>query len=60
MTGVLFDELRDARFTFPEMETAYTQGIEDLADKVILLIYDSDFTIPLEDIVAFLEAEKSA
>lgn len=46
--------------TLEELEVAYLQGIEDLADKVIELIYQSDYEIPLQEIVDFLEAEKGA
>lgn len=56
----LFDELKAARFTFSDMETAYLDGIEDLADKTIELIYQSDFTLSLDELIEFLEAEKSA
>lgn len=58
--GVLFEELEAARFTFAEMDLAYQDGIEDLADKVIELIYQSDYTITLEELVEFLEHEKEA
>lgn len=54
----LFEELDAARFTFVEMDNAYQDGIEDLADKVIELVQQSDFTLTLEDLVQFLEAEK--
>lgn len=42
-----------------DVESAYTDGIEDLADKVIELIYQSDYTVTLQEIIDFCEAEKA-
>jgi hypothetical protein len=53
----LFDEIRRTRFTWRDMDNAYQQGIEDLADKVIELVFQTDGEITAEEIVEFLEAE---
>ena len=39
------------------LDASYRAGIEDLANKIIGLIYQSDFTVSLDDILAFLDAE---
>ena len=54
----LFEELEEARFTFLEMDAAYSDGLEDAYDKIINLIQQSDFTIGLEELVTFAENEK--
>lgn len=58
------DDIREVAaattFTLADQETAYQDGIEDLADKILELIYQSDFEISLEEIVQFCEAEKGA
>jgi hypothetical protein len=56
--SVLFPDLADARFDYVDMDSAYQDGIEDLADKVVHLIQQSDFEITLEEIIEFLEHEK--
>ena len=50
----------DHVFGLDDLDAAYQAGIEDLADKVIELIYQSDYEITLQEIVSFLEAEKGA
>lgn len=58
MNTTLFEDLEAQRFTFHEMDGAYNDGIEDTCDKVIELITQSDYSITLEELVSFLEAEK--
>lgn len=50
----------DPKPELPELEKAYLDGVEDVADKVIELIYQSDYTITLQEVIDFLEAEKEA
>ena len=45
-------------FTLADLERAYADGVEDLADKVIELIFQSDYEIDLREIVEFCETEK--
>jgi hypothetical protein len=54
----LFDALNKARFTLSEMDRAYDDGAEDAYDKISELILQSDFTISLEELLSFCEAEK--
>lgn len=54
----LLDELEAARYTFQEMDRAYEDGLEDMADKILALIHQSDYTIGLDELETFLEAEK--
>lgn len=58
MNTTLFEDLEKATFTFHEMDGAYADGIEDTCDKVIELIIQSDYSVSLDDLVSFLEAEK--
>lgn len=55
--ATLIPELEEATFSYAEMERAYTDGLEDLADKIVTLIRDSDNEITLDELVEFLEAE---
>lgn len=54
---VLLPELREQRYTYADMDRAYADGVEDLADKIATLIRDSDYDITVEEIEAFIEAE---
>lgn len=40
-----------------DLDRAYQDGVEDLADKVVTLIRQSDYTLCLDEIEAFIEAE---
>jgi restriction endonuclease Mrr len=51
-------ELEDASYTWQDMDQAYQDGREDLADQMLELIQQSDYEITLEEMVRFLEAEK--
>jgi hypothetical protein len=46
-----------AIYTETDLDQAYQDGIEDLAHKIVELIYQSDFSISLKEIVSFIEAE---
>jgi len=52
------EELPAAQLTFQELDRAYQDGIEDLADKILTLIQQSDYTIELDELETFLDAEK--
>jgi len=47
-------------FSLADLERAYADGVEDLADKVIELVYQSDYEITLQEVIDFCEAEKGA
>ena len=50
----------EVTFALEDMEAAYCDGVEDLADKLIELIYQSDYEITLQEIIDFCEEEKGA
>lgn len=42
-----------------DYEVGYLQGVEDLADKILHLIFVTDYGISVEELERFVEHEKS-